>query len=146
VWWGAQIDGEILVADVWGVCVEQLAELGLDDGLVDEVDEVQVGGVCAEVLLRQDVHAALQDQRVVDSFHPNLVKVKHNNASPHPIDAIPAWLAAAGDRPVHDVICNEEASLQPLDAPAEHGDVQLVRTRPRLALRRTEAVRAPAHG
>lgn len=33
---------------------------------------------------------------------------------------VPAGLSAAGEAPVHDVVCHEEERLQPLHAPSEH--------------------------
>ena len=64
---------------------------------VEEIDVVRLG---AEVLLEEEVNGALEHEGVVDR---DVV---------HALDAIPAGLAAAGDGLVHHVVRDEEERLE----------------------------------
>lgn len=67
---------------------------------MEELEEVHVVWLGAEVLLEEEVDRALEHERVVD----------HDVA--HALDAVPARLAAARYRLVHHVVRHEEERLQ----------------------------------
>ena len=89
--------------------VAELAALGLEGDGVEELEEVDVGGVRAEVLAQQDVEGRFEHEAVVDGngAHPGLL--------------VPARLAAPRDGAVHDVVGDEEEGLEELRQPAEGG-------------------------
>ena len=102
-WMGAQAKGkENLLGErefaeidvVFGRCdkVDELADLGLEGGVVEELKEVDVVGLGAEVLLEKVVDGTLEHERVVDGD-----KV-------HALYAEPTWLSATSDRLVHHVV------------------------------------------
>lgn len=97
-----------------GEQVAQLAKLGLEGGLVEELDEVDVGGVGAEVLLEEGVDGGLEHEGVVDGDHADTLL------------AVPAGLATAGDARVHDVVRDEEEGLEELGHPAEGGRLEVL--------------------
>ena len=68
--------------------------------LVEELKEVHIRRVGAEVLLEQPVDGGLEDERVVDRNHPHVRR------------AVPARLPAPRDRRVHDVVRHEEERLK----------------------------------
>ena len=76
--------------------------------VVEHLQQFCVARRRLEVLLQHAVDLALQHQTVVDGVHLDLVVL------------VPARLAAASHRFVHDVVPHEERRLQPLDAPAHH--------------------------
>lgn len=93
--------------------VASLAQLGLEGDLVEELNKINVLFlVLAEVLLQQDVDGRLEHEGVVDGDHAN---IRHE---------VPARAAAAGLGAVHDIIRNEEESLEELNHPAESGRVK----------------------
>lgn len=111
------LHGEVVEVDLvlgGGEQVAQLAELRLEGGLVEELDEVDVGGVVAEVLLEEGVDGHLEHEGVVDGDHADAVL------------AVPAGGAAAGDAAVHDVVGDEEEGLQQLRHPAEGGGLEVL--------------------
>lgn len=108
--------GEVVeVDDVLGrgEQVAELAELGLERALVEELDELDVAGVVAEVLLEDDVDAGLEQERVVDGDHADALL------------AVPTGLAAARDAAVHDVVGDEEEGLEELRHPAQRGSLEV---------------------
>ena len=80
--------------------VDQLAELGLERRLEEELEQVDVVRLLAEVLLQQIVDRGLEHERVVDR---NVADTGH---------AVPTRLATAGDRGVHEVVRDEEEALE----------------------------------
>lgn len=108
------LHGEVVEVDVVfgsGDQVTQLAQLGLPARLVEELNEVNVGGVGAEALLQDEVDAGLEHEGVVDGDQANALV------------AVPAGLAAAGDRAVHDIIADQEEGLEQLSEPAQDAQV-----------------------
>lgn len=70
---------------------------------MEELEEVDVVGLRAEVLLKEEVDGRLEEKRVVDCD------------GAHARETIPAVLSAARDGRIHHVVGNEEHCLQ-LDA------------------------------
>eukprot|EP00128_Syssomonas_multiformis_P007536 Colp12_sorted_trinity150504_noHs@13455 len=107
------LDGESIQVDglvqFLGSQVQQLAELGLAGGLEEQVHQLVVVGLLAEVLLEDLVHEGLEDETVVDGDGLHLGQAE------------PAGLASAGHAVVHEVIGDQEEGLQELDAPAQRG-------------------------
>lgn len=68
--------------------------------LVEELQEVSVDWVAAEVGLKEVVDGAFEHEGVVDGDRANA------------LDAEPAWLAAAREALVHHVVRNEEVRLK----------------------------------
>mmetsp|Transcript_54656 Transcript_54656/g.125869 ORF Transcript_54656/g.125869 Transcript_54656/m.125869 type:complete len:343 (+) Transcript_54656:554-1582(+) len=93
--------------------VKELADGRLQRHLMEELKKRHVEVVAAEVTLQDAIDVRLQKDAVVDriELHVRLL--------------VPAWLAAACLRCVHDVISNKEIRLQPLDAPTDGGSVEV---------------------
>jgi hypothetical protein len=111
------LEAEVVEVDVVfgrGEQVAGLAELGLESDFLEELDEVDVRGVAAEVLLEQDEDGGLEHESVVDGDHTDVG------------GEVPAGLAAAGLGRVHDVVGDEEEGLQQLDHPAERGGLEVL--------------------
>lgn len=111
------VHGEVVEVDSLlggGEQVTQLAQLGLNGGLVEELNEVDVGGVRAEVLLEEGVDGRLQHEGIVDGNHANTVL------------AVPARLTTAGDAAVHDIVGDEEEGLEQLRHPAKSGSLEVL--------------------
>lgn len=109
--------GEVVKVDLvlWGgEQVAQLAHFGLEGGLVEELDNVDVGRVAAEVFPEEHVDARLEDEGVVDGDHADALL------------AVPAGLAATGDAPIHHVVRYEEEGLQELGHPAQCGGLEVL--------------------
>ena len=109
--------GEVVQVDLVLGCSEQIAQLsqlGLPGGLVEELNEVDVGGVGAEELLEKDIDGGLEDKRVVDGNHANTLL------------AVPAGLATAGDAAVHDVVGHQEESLKQLSHPSKSSGAEVL--------------------
>ena len=122
---------EVVQVDVVLWCGEQvagLAELRLEGDLVEELHQVDVGGVLAEVLLEEDVDGGLEHEGVVDGDHADAVL------------SVPTWGAAAGDGAVHDIIGDEEEALEELGHPAEGGGLEVVVLAELLALEKSDGV------
>ena len=108
------LHGEVVQVDIvlgGGDQVTELAQLGLEGGLVEELNEVDVGGVRPEVLLQNDVDAGLEEEGVVDGDQADTGML------------VPAGLTAAGDGAVHNVIADQEESLEQLGEPAQQTEV-----------------------
>lgn len=95
-----------------GEQVAQLADFGLEGGGVEEFEELGVVGVGVEVLFKEDVDGGFEHEGVVDGDHA------------HFRELVPAGLAAAGLRRVHDVVRDEEEGLEEFGEPAEGGGVE----------------------
>ena len=112
-------EGELFEAEVvqvnvvfrGGDEVAELAQFCLEGDFVEELDEVDVRGVRAEVLLQDEVDGGLEHECVVDRDHA------------HTVLPVPAGLPAAGYRAVHDVVADEEEGLQELGEPPEGAQV-----------------------
>ena len=111
------VHGEVVEVDHVlgrGEQVAQLAVLGLGRRLVEELEQVDVARVVAEVLFEEHVDGALEQEGVVDGHHADAVL------------AVPARLAAARDAAVHDVVRDEEEGLEELRHPAERGRLEVL--------------------
>lgn len=86
--------------------VAQLAALGLEGDLVEELDHVDVALVLAKVLLEEHVDGGLEHEGVVDGNHADLG------------GEIPAGRASARLGRVHDVVGDEEEGLEQFDHPS----------------------------
>ena len=95
--------------------VTELADLRLEGGGVEEVDDVGVVGVGAEVFLQEDVDGHFEHEGVVDGDHA------------HALLAVPARLAPARYGRVHDVVRDQEEGLEQLGEPAEGGGEEVFR-------------------
>ena len=108
------LHGEVVEVDVvlgGGDQITQLTELSLEGGLMEELNEVNVGGVRAEALLQDHVDSRLQHEGVVDGNQTNILL------------AVPAGLATAGDGAVHDIVADQEEGLKQLGHPAEDAEM-----------------------
>lgn len=108
------LHGEVVEVNVvlgGGDQITELTELGLPSGLVEELDQVDIGGVGAEALLQDEVDGRLEHESVVDSDKADTLV------------AVPAGLATAGDGAVHNVIADQEESLEQLGEPAQDAQV-----------------------
>lgn len=94
--------------------IAQLSQLGLPGGLVEELNEVDVGGVGAEELLEKGIDGGLEDKGVVNGDHANTLL------------AVPAGLATAGDAAVHDVVRHQEESLEQLSHPSQGSGAEVL--------------------
>jgi len=99
--------GQVDVVLGRGEEVAQLAQLGLEGDLVEEVDQVDVGRVGAEVGAQEDVEGGFEHEGVVDGHHA------------YPRLAVPAGVAPSRVGGVHDVVADEEEGLEQLREPAE---------------------------
>jgi hypothetical protein len=79
---------------------------------VERLDYVYVGRMGSEMLFQEQIDGALDHGRIVDGDHADVGL------------EIPARLASARLRGVHDVVQDEEHGLQQLDQPAERGGME----------------------
>lgn len=108
------LHGEVVEVNIvlgGGDQITELTELGLPGGLVEELDQVDIGGVGAEALLQDEVDGRLQHESVVDRDKADTLV------------AVPAGLATASDGAVHNVIADQEESLEQLSEPAQDAQV-----------------------
>lgn len=91
--------------------VTKLTQLSLPGGLVEELDQVNVGGVRAEALLEDKVDGGFQHEGIVDGNEADALL------------AVPAGLTTAGDGAVHNIITHQEESLQKLGEPTQDAQV-----------------------
>lgn len=91
--------------------VAQLAQLGLPGDFVEELDQVNVGGVAAEVFLEDKVDGRFEHEGVVDRYHT------------HTWLSVPARLPAASYAGIHDIVAHEEEGLQQFGEPAQRGEM-----------------------
>jgi hypothetical protein len=114
---GVLLEAEVVKVDVIlgrGEQIASLAKLGLEGDFLEELDEVDVRSVGAEVLLEEDEDGGLEHEGVVNGDHADFGC------------EVPAGLATAGLGRVHDVVGDEEEGLQELDHPAERGGVEVL--------------------
>jgi hypothetical protein len=78
---------------------------------VEELDQVDIGGVGAEALLQDEVDRRLQHESVVDGDKADTLV------------AVPAGLATASNGAVHNIIADQEESLEQLGEPAQDAQV-----------------------
>lgn len=69
--------------------------------------------MAAEVLLQQGVDGGLEHEGVIDGNHADTLM------------EVPAWLAAAGDAAVHDVVGHQEEGLEELRHPPKSGRLEV---------------------
>jgi hypothetical protein len=79
---------------------------------MEELDDVDVGGVGAEALLEDKVDGPLEHEGVVDGDQADTLV------------AVPAGQTTAGDGAIHKVIADEEESLEELGEPPQ--DAQML--------------------
>lgn len=106
------LHGEVVKVDLvlrGGQQVAELAHLGLEGSLMEELKKVNIGRVGAEELLEESVDDGLEHESIVDGDHTNTIL------------AVPAGLATAGDAAVHNVVGDEEEGLEELSHPAKSG-------------------------
>lgn len=72
--------------------VAQLAEFGLECDFVEQLDEINVCGVLAEVFLKEAVDGRFKQEGVVDGNHSDVWL------------AVPAWRTSSSDAAVHDIV------------------------------------------
>ena len=109
---GELVDAEIGQVDVVlgrRQQVARLADLSLEGDLVEELEQVDVRRVGAEVLLQQDVDGRFEHEGVVDGDHADARL------------PVPARLPAPRERGVHDVVRDEEEGLEELCHPPQGG-------------------------
>ena len=108
------LQGEVVKVDLvfgGGDQIAQLAQLGLPGDFVKQLDEVDVGGVRAEVLLQNDIDSRLKHEGIVVGDHA------------HTVLAVPAGLTTTGDGAVHHVITDQEESLEQFSEPAQSAEM-----------------------
>lgn len=91
--------------------VTKLTQLSLPGGLVEELDQVNVGGVGAEALLEDEVDGCFEHEGIVDGNETNTLL------------AVPAGLTTTGDGAVHNVIAHQEEGLEKLGEPTQDAQV-----------------------
>ncbi len=101
--------------------VAGLSQLGLEGDFMEELDEVDIRRVLAEVLLEEGVDCGFEHEGVVDGDHADAFL------------AVPTWGTAAGDGGVHDVVRDEEEGLEKLGHPAQSGGLEVFLLREVLA-------------
>jgi hypothetical protein len=67
---------------------------------VEEFKEVDIIFLAPEVLLEKEINSRFEEEGVVDG---DVADLGH---------AIPAWLSTTRDGTVHDIVCDEEHSLE----------------------------------
>jgi hypothetical protein len=92
-----------------GQQVASLAELGLESDFVEQLHQVDVVLVLAEVLFEQDVDGALEHKGVIDGDHADR---GHQ---------VPAGRATTRLGRVHNVVRDQEEGLEQLNHPSEGG-------------------------
>lgn len=106
---------EVVQVDVvlrGGDQIAELTQLSLPGDLMEELDDVDVGGVGAEALLEDEVDGPLEHEGVVDGDQADTLV------------AVPAGQTTAGDGAIHEVIADEEESLEELGEPPQ--DAQML--------------------
>ena len=102
--------GKIVEIDVFFWCgdeVAQLTDFRLEGCGLEKLENIHVVGMLSEMFLEERVDGHFEHEGVVYGDHA------------YAWLAVPAWLAAASDGGVHDVIRDEEECLQELGEPAE---------------------------
>lgn len=78
---------------------------------MEELDDIDVGGVRAEALLQDEVDSPLQHEGVVDGDQTNTLVT------------VPAGQATTGNGTVHKIIADQEEGLEQLGEPAQDAQV-----------------------
>ena len=86
--------------------IAQLTNLGLERNFVEQLKQIDVRRVTADVLLEEGVNGGFKQKGVVDGDHSNLWL------------AVPAGCSSSGDTAIHDIIGDEEEGLEELGQPA----------------------------
>jgi hypothetical protein len=105
---------EVVQVDVvlrGGDQIAELTQFSLPGDLMEELDDVDVGGVGAEALLEDKVDGSLEHEGVVDGDEADTLV------------AVPAGQATAGNGAIHKIIADEEESLEELGEPAQDAQV-----------------------
>lgn len=108
------LHGEVVEVDLilgGGDQVTELTQLSLPSSLMEEIDEVGVGGVRAEVLLKNDINRRFEQEGIVNGDQTDTFLT------------VPAWLTTTGDRAVHNVVADQEESLEKLGEPSQNAEV-----------------------
>ena len=66
---------------------------------MEQIDKIAVIWLALEVESEEVENGSFEHEGVVDRYHADFGQ------------AVPAWLRTAGDRRIHDVVCNEEEGL-----------------------------------
>jgi len=105
---------EIIQVDVvlrGGDQIAQLTQLGLPGSLVEELDDVDIRRVGAEALLQNHVDGRFKHEGIVDGDQTDTLLT------------VPARQTTAGNRAIHQVVADQEESLQQLSEPAQNAQV-----------------------
>lgn len=89
-----------------------MADFGLEADGVEQLHDEAVRGVGAEIFGQEDVNGRFEHEGIVDGDHADLG------------DAEPARVPAARVGGVHDIVRDEEESLQKLGHPAEGSGIE----------------------
>jgi hypothetical protein len=95
---------------------------------VEELNDVNVGRVGAELFLQDDIDAGLEEESVVDRDETNSRLT------------VPAGLTAPGDGAIHKVITDQEESLKQFSHPAQCGEILVLLLRQRLLQQRNTGI------
>mmetsp|Transcript_20874 Transcript_20874/g.63854 ORF Transcript_20874/g.63854 Transcript_20874/m.63854 type:complete len:291 (-) Transcript_20874:229-1101(-) len=98
---------EVNLVRLGGGEVEELTRGGLKSDLMEELHDWHIERIIPKVAAQHRVNVHLQKNAVIDGVHSDAVHL------------VPAQLAAPRFGGVHDVVSDQEVSLEPLDAPAE---------------------------
>lgn len=91
--------------------IAQLAQFRLPGSLVEQLEEVDVCRVRAEMLLEDDIDTGLEHKGIVDGNQTDTLLT------------VPTGLATTSDGAVHHVITDQEESLEQLREPAQSAEV-----------------------
>mmetsp|Transcript_28673 Transcript_28673/g.58001 ORF Transcript_28673/g.58001 Transcript_28673/m.58001 type:complete len:469 (+) Transcript_28673:143-1549(+) len=114
--------GQLLQLAVRADRVQELAALGLEGGLQEEVHQPREVLFRSKVALEQLVNEHLHHQEVVGVQQP------------HTVEPVPTGIPAARQGSIHHVVGHKHASLQELHGPAQNRKAVQVGVRGRLAL------------
>ena len=98
-----------------GQKIDELTKLRLEGHLVKKLQDINVKGVLSKMLLEQNVYGRFKHEAIVDS---NVSNLWHT---------IPAWASTSRDARVHNIIRNEEHSLQKFDTPTKNCGTSILR-------------------
>ena len=100
--------------------VDELTHFRLISRLVEEFEEVNIIALLSEISFDEMVDRRLEHERIVDSDESNFRVL------------VPAWLPSASDGSVHDIVGNEEESLQLGDGKKGRSIQDTMRRNPRV--------------
>lgn len=81
---------------------------------MEQLNQVYVCRVRAEVFLEESVDGRFEHEGIVDSNHSDLRLT------------IPTWLSSTSDAGVHNIVGNEEESLEKLGHPSQRGRFEVL--------------------